>query len=64
MLDGHDRMRVCRELGINDYPVVVRSGLTEEQKRSHARRINLLRRHLKREQVQQLIAEQIKETPN
>jgi ParB-like chromosome segregation protein Spo0J len=64
VLDGHNRVRVCRELGINDYPIVVRSGLTEEEKRIHARRINLLRRHLNREQVQQLIVEQIKETPS
>src|SRR5271169_4310844 len=27
ILDGYNRIKVCRELGINDYPVVVRSGL-------------------------------------
>jgi ParB-like chromosome segregation protein Spo0J len=44
ILDGYNRIKVCRELGINDYPVVVRSGLSEAEKLTHARRVNLLRR--------------------
>ena len=31
ILDGYNRIKVCRELGINDYPVVVRSGLSEAE---------------------------------
>ena len=50
ILDGYNRIKVCRELGINDYPVVVRSGLSEAEKLTHARRVNLLRRHLSQEQ--------------
>jgi ParB-like chromosome segregation protein Spo0J len=42
-LDGHHRQRACRELGINDYPVVVGPGLSEAEKLTHARRANLLR---------------------
>jgi hypothetical protein len=64
ILDGHHRARVCRELGINDYPTIVRSGLSEADKRIHARKVNLLRRHLSREQARQVLAEQTKETPN
>ncbi len=56
--------RACRELGINDYPVEVRSGLTESEKRVLARKLNLLRRHLTREQVRQLIGDQLRETPD
>lgn len=55
LLDGHHRVRAWRELsaeGINlpDYPCIVRAGLTEEQKRNHARSLNVLRRQLTKEQ--------------
>jgi len=55
ILDGHHRVRAWQELrseGVNlaDYPRMVRRGLTEEQKRNHARSLNVLRRHLSREQ--------------
>jgi hypothetical protein len=53
ILDGYNRIKVCRELGINDYPVVVRSGLSEAEKLTHARRVNLLRRHLSQGQRRQ-----------
>lgn len=62
VLDGHHRARACEELGI-DYPVVVRSGLTETEKRQHARRANLLRRHLSRQQRRQVIADVIADEP-
>ena len=39
ILDGYNRIKVCRELGINDYPIVVRSGLSEAEKLTHARPI-------------------------
>ena len=64
ILDGHNRARACRELGINDYPVDVRSGLSEVEKRALARELNVLRRHLSRDQVRALIAEQLKDTPD
>ena len=35
-IDGHQRERACRELGIENYPVLTLSGLTEEEKRDHA----------------------------
>jgi ParB-like chromosome segregation protein Spo0J len=63
ILDGHNRIRACRELGINDYPVVVRSGLSEVEKRTFARKANALRRHLSRDQVRDLIGAQLRETP-
>lgn len=55
ILDGHHRVRAWQELrseGVNlaKYPQTVRRGLTEEQKRNHARSLNVLRRHLSREQ--------------
>ncbi len=63
ILDGHNRARACRELGVNDYPVEVRSGLSEADKRVFARKLNVLRRHLTREQVRQLVGDQLRDTP-
>ncbi len=64
ILDGHHRVQACKELGITDWPKVVRSGLTEPQKLAHARYLNLARRHLNQSQRRQLVRDQIKETPN
>lgn len=63
ILDGHHRLKICKELGITDYPTITRKGWTESQKRTHARKLNIARRHLNREQRQELIREQLKETP-
>ena len=63
VLDGHHRVRAARELGISTWPYVVRRGLSEEDKRSHARKLNLLRRHLAPEQKRAVIGEQLLETP-
>ena len=63
VLDGHHRLKACAELGIKDYPKVIRAGMTEEQKRTHARKLNMARRQLNREQKQALIREQLRETP-
>ena len=62
-LDGHNRLKICEELGITDYPKVIRAGMTEEQKRTHARKLNMARRQLSQEQRRDLIREQLKETP-
>ncbi|MCC8163427.1 MAG: ParB N-terminal domain-containing protein, partial [Lachnospiraceae bacterium] len=37
ILDGYHRFQICKELGITDYPRVIRAGMTEEEKRTHAR---------------------------
>lgn len=63
VLDGHHRLKACTELGITQYPKLVRKGLSEDEKRQHARQLNLARRHLTQEQKRALIAEQLKETP-
>ena len=62
-LDGHHRLKICEELGITEYPKVIRAGMTEEQKRTHARKLNMARRQLSQEQRRDLIREQLKETP-
>ena len=63
VLDGHHRVRACQELGINDWPRFVRKGLSEDEKRLHARQLNLARRHLNQAQKRELIAAQLKDTP-
>jgi ParB-like chromosome segregation protein Spo0J len=63
ILDGHHRVRACKELGIDEWPRVVRTGLTEAKKRNHARSLNLARRHLTRDQKRELIAAQLVDTP-
>jgi len=55
ILDGHHRVQAWTELKaegvkVGDYPRVIRAGMTEEQKRNHVRKLNLLRRHLSKEQ--------------
>ena len=62
-LDGHHREKICKELGITHWPKIIREGLSEEEKRIHARQLNIARRHLSQEQRQTLILEQLKETP-
>lgn len=56
ILDGYHRVRACQELGITDWPKVVRRGLSEEQKIEHALALNLHRRHLTREQRREVVA--------
>ncbi len=63
ILDGYNRVKICEELNITDFPTICREGLTEEEKFTHARKLNLARRHLSQEQKRELIREQIKETP-
>jgi hypothetical protein len=64
ILDGHNRWRAHQESGRNEAPpVIVRSGLSEAEKMSFARRQNILRRHLSREEMRAVIAGQLRDTP-
>jgi hypothetical protein len=62
-LDGHHRERACKELGIAEWPRIVRYGLDEAGKRLHARQLNLARRHLDQGAKRRLIEDQLRETP-
>jgi ParB-like chromosome segregation protein Spo0J len=69
LIDGVHRVRACEELrtegvDVPAYPRVVLRGLTEAQKRSRARRLNLNRRHLDRAGKRRLIADQLRECPH
>lgn len=68
VLDGHHRLQIVAELkadgfSLNDPCVVVRPGMTDQEKRSHVRALNCHRRHLNTEQKRHLLAEELKENP-
>jgi ParB-like chromosome segregation protein Spo0J len=63
IIDGHQRVRACEDLGIKDYPVLTLAGLTEEEKRDHTYVLNLVRRRLNQQQMRDLIAAELKRTP-
>jgi site-specific DNA-methyltransferase (adenine-specific) len=62
-IDGHQRERAAKELGIK-YPIAVLPGLTEEDKWHLALSLNIKRRHLTRAQMRAIIEEEIKRTPD
>lgn len=63
VLDGYHRLRICEELGIKNYPKVIRAGMNEAEKLTHARKLNIARRHLTCEQKRELIRDQLRATP-
>ncbi len=54
LLDGHHRLQIAAELGIQDYPRVVRSGMDEAEQVDHVLALNLARRHLSKAQRRDL----------
>jgi 16S rRNA G966 N2-methylase RsmD len=63
ILDGHHRVRACSELGLKTWPRVVRSGMSDVEKRRHVRSLNLNRRHLTQAQKREQIAGALKDAP-
>src|SRR5947209_8942394 len=62
ILDGFARAQIARELGYECPSVTVR-GLTEQEKRSAVRALNLARRQLDWQTKRQIIADELKENP-
>jgi ParB-like chromosome segregation protein Spo0J len=60
ILDGFARARIAKEFGY-DCPSVTVTGLTEQEKRSQVRALNLARRHLDFYTKRQIIADELKE---
>ncbi|XGI84231.1 DNA methyltransferase [Halorutilales archaeon Cl-col2-1] len=57
VIDGHQRIRACRELGIDEIEARIHVGLSEEEKKELAWRLNLQRRHLEDGQKRDLARE-------
>jgi DNA modification methylase len=62
IIDGNYRKQIADEFGYT-CPEIVQEGLDEEEMRTLARALNLARRHLNTKQRRELIAEQLRETP-
>src|SRR6516165_3276781 len=64
IIDGQHSYRAWLALKKNEPPpTIVREGLSYQDKRAFARKNNILRRHLTREQVRAIVAAQLKDTP-
>jgi ParB-like chromosome segregation protein Spo0J len=62
VIDGHNRLTICRRLGI-DPPIEVRQVADDEDARQLALTLNLARRHLTRQQVRDLIGRECELRP-
>jgi ParB-like chromosome segregation protein Spo0J len=63
VLDGHNRLEIAVELELKDIPTKLVAGLTDAQKRDLAEDLNLHRRHLKREEINKVLARRVKANP-
>src|SRR5271165_3285372 len=63
ILDGFARAKIAKELGY-ECPSTTVKGLTEQEKRSQVRALNLARRHLDYQAKRLIIADEIKENPD
>ena len=63
ILDGFARAKIAKELGY-ECPSVVAKGLTEQEKRSQVRALNLARRHLDYATRREIIADELRENPD
>jgi len=63
VIDGHHRKMICDELGI-ECPKIVRENLTEQEKRSESRYLNIARRHLNTAQKRVVIAGELWDNPS
>ena len=64
IIDGHHRNRACQELKVKNIPTITLAGLTEDQKRDHALILNLVRRKISRKQMREIIAAELRRTPD
>ena len=62
-MDGFARAKIAREIGY-ECPSVSVKGLTEQEKRSQVRALNLARRQMDWQTKREIIADEIKENPD
>lgn len=63
-IDSHQRERALDELGIKNYPIKTIAGLSEEEKFHLALTVNIKRRHLTSKQKREVIAQELRRTPD
>lgn len=63
-LDGHQRERAARALGLKNYPVRVVAGLSEQAKWEFALSVNVKRRHLTNVQKRGLVEQELRRMPD
>jgi len=63
VIDGHNRLELAVELGLQTIPTKIVSGLSAEQKRDLAEDLNLHRRHLSRKQIRRVLARRLLANP-
>ena len=63
IIDGEHRLRAAVNAGLKQIPVQVRPGLSEQEKWRLAKDLNLHRRHLTQEQIQQIVKENREKLP-
>jgi len=63
VIDGHTRDEIARELGMTDWPRVIRNGLSDEQKVDLAYALNLQRRHMTGDERREAIAAYLRRYP-
>jgi len=64
ILDGWHRARACEELGIRDYPRIIRGGFAESEKPEHVLTLNYDRRHLTKTEQKKRAAQVLEENPD
>src|SRR4051812_28184574 len=62
ILDGFARAQIAQDLGY-ECPAVVHKGLSEREKRSQVRALNLARRHLDQAAKRAIISDELRENP-
>lgn len=64
LIDGHERWKAIRELGMSKYPIRIIGNLTEPERMELAIRLNVERRHLSRAERHRLLEMILKEAPS
>ena len=64
LIDGHERWKAIRELGLTKYPIRIIGNLDEAERKELAIRLNVERRHLSRAERQRLLEMILKEAPS
>lgn len=64
ILDGYHRVAICQELGVTEWPRVIRAGMSVEQKVDYAYALNMQRRHMNVEQKRSAIEGYLRRYPH